>query len=58
MILDKLRSFTPLQTYLIGSAAAILASFFRNSIPPLYYVLVIIALFFVIWGIVKYFSKN
>lgn len=58
MVLRKFKSLSPLATYLMGSAIAIIAGLFSEVNVYIYYALLFIAIAFVIWGVAKYFSKT
>ena len=57
MIISKLKKLSPLLTYIIGSFIAIVAQIFSDTTIYIYYTLLLIAFGFVLWAVIKYFSK-
>ncbi|MCF6131179.1 hypothetical protein [Flavobacterium wongokense] len=54
--MEKFKNLKPLYIYLIGSALACIGSFFDKT-PVISYSFLILAFFFIIFGIVKYLRE-
>ena len=59
LLLQKIQSLSPLKTHLIAGAIAALSLALKSVLNVyFYYALLIVAIFFGVWAIVKYFSKD
>ena len=56
-MIAKIKSLSPLHTYIVGGILAIVAGFFRDSNVFVYYAILLVAMFFCVYAMLKYFKK-